>query len=720
MVERFRALDPEQPLAAARAAFGRSDWEGALAAAEQAINRAPDSVEALVLGVNSALRCDRLQVAIPWLEALLRLHPHQVQFQRMLSTALNNLGSGQQQAGESTAALSAYTRALAVWPDNPDALFNRAKLALAAGQNALALPDLRRLVANAPGDQAAAVLLAETEIAFDDAQPPRLARAALARLSRVPGVDALRLALAQADAGDGEAALASVIAIEDLAVAPRGASIATRLAENADAPRARAAFGHVAALAARGVQPFGLNWAIGQRLSLPQVYASRADLAAERAGFIAGLAALQAEYDPSMLARCAPRLEQLLWTNFLLAYQGHDDSGLLRDWGRFAGRCLDTFAPQLREPLPVRRPGPPRVGFLSSAFRYSTVGSYFASWVGAAHDAGWQVEVFQLGPVFDDFTSRIGARCQRLHRLDAPLAVLATQIRDADLDLLVMPDLGVDARIAVLGALSLARRQVMAWGQPCTSGSDRIDAFIGCASMEPQGASAHYTERLLLLPGIGTDYARPDPPRLLSRAELGLPRGHLYLVPQSPYKIHPDADAAIAAIAASDPDATLVFFGGDRPRSIALLRRRLGDALRAVGAQPERQLMFLPLVQRSRFLSICAACDVMVDTPHWSGGNTTIDALLSGLPVVSVPGGLMRGRQSMAMLGILGLEELIQPDAAAQARTAIAVATDGARRAEIARRIADGLPALFDGRAALAALQGHFRTLLAEAGADPA
>jgi CRISPR-associated protein Csy1 len=720
MVERFRALDPEQPLAAARAAFGRSDWEGALAAAEQAISRAPDSVEALVLGVNSALRCDRLLVAVPWLESLLRLHPHQVQFQRMLSTALNNLGSRQQQAGESTAALAAYTRALAVWPDNPDALFNRAKLALSAGQNALALPDLRRLVGNAPGDQAAAVLLAETEIAFDDAEPPRLARAALARLSRVPGVDALRLALAQADAGDGQAALASVTAIDDLGAAPRGASIAARLAENADAPRARAAFGHLATLAGRGAQPGGLQWAIGERLSLPQVYASHADLASERAGFIAGLAALDAEYGTPTLARCAPKLRQLLWTNFLLAYQGHDDASLLRDWGRFVGRCLDVFAPQLRAPLPARRPGPPRVGFLSSAFRYSTVGSYFASWIGAAHDAGWQVEVFQLGPVFDDFTSRIGQHCQRLHRLDAPLAALAAQIRDADLDLLVMPDLGVDARIAVLGGLSLARRQAMAWGQPCTSGSDRVDAFIGCATMEPENAAAHYVERLLLLPGIGTDYARPEPPKLLARAELGLPRGRLYLVPQSPYKIHPDADATMAAIAAADPDATLVLFSGDRPRSIALLRRRLGDALRAAGANPERQLLFLPLVQRSRFLSICAACDVMVDTPHWSGGNTTIDALLCGLPVVSVPGALMRGRQSMAMLRILGLDELIQPDAAAQARTAIAVAGDGAYRAELARRIGEGLPALFDGRRALAALQDHFRTLLAEAGADPA
>ena len=38
-------------------------------------------------------------------------------------------------------------------------------------------------------------------------------------------------------------------------------------------------------------------------------------------------------------------------------------------------------------------------------------------------------------------------------------------------------------------------------------------------------------------------------------------------------------------------------------------------------------------------------------------------ALIAGLPVVALPGALMRGRQSAAMVGILGLPELVCPDA---------------------------------------------------------
>ncbi|MFN9738277.1 MAG: tetratricopeptide repeat protein [Pseudomonadota bacterium] len=711
---------PGDPLGAARAAFAAGDWPAALAAAQAAVERLPGSVDALVLAVNSALRCDALARAVPWLEALLRAHPGHPQFTRMLSTAHNNLGARQQRAGDATAALGSFDHALAAWPDNTDALFNRAKLALAAGQTTTALPDLRRLSALAPRDVPVGVLLAETEIADDIADPPLRAREALARLAATPGIDRLRLAFAQADTGDGAGALDAVLALSDLTQAGNAGALAHRLAECSDAARARRAFDHLAGLAGRGREAPGLQWAIGARLALPRVYRDLAELETHRAGFAAGLDALDAEYDAVALARCAPRLEQLQWANFLLAYQGHNDAPLMHRFGTFTGRCLDAFAPPLRAPMPPRRPGAPRIGFLSSAFRHSTVGSYFASWVATAKSRGWRVEVFQLGPTFDDFTTRIGRDCDHLHRLDAPLDAIAGMVRGRELDLLVFPDLGADARVNVLGALRLARRQAMAWGQPTTSGSDRIDCFIGCAGMEPPDARAHYVEPdLRWLPGIGTHYAAPVPPARRSRAELGLPAGRLHLVPQSPFKIHPDTDAMLGTIAAADPDSVVLLFGSERPRSAALLRERLGRALRAAGADPDRQLRFLPLVPRQRFLEVCAVCDVMVDTPHWSGGNTTIDALLSGLPVITVPGALMRGRQSTAMLRALGLDELVCPDAAAQAATALAVAGDPARRVELARRIAAGLPDLLAGGGAMNVLGDHFAALLTEAGADP-
>jgi predicted O-linked N-acetylglucosamine transferase (SPINDLY family) len=116
---------------------------------------------------------------------------------------------------------------------------------------------------------------------------------------------------------------------------------------------------------------------------------------------------------------------------------------------------------------------------------------------------------------------------------------------------------------------------------------------------------------------------------------------------------------------------------------------------------------------RERFLQINAACDVMVDALHWSGGNTSIDALGCGLPVVTCPGAFMRARQSAAMLRLIGLDELVLGDGAALAAAAVAIAGDPDRRRALARRIGDGLPALFATDGLAAALGDHVEALLA-------
>ena len=47
----------------------------------------------------------------------------------------------------------------------------------------------------------------------------------------------------------------------------------------------------------------------------------------------------------------------------------------------------------------------------------------------------------------------------------------------------------------------------------------------------------------------------------------------------------------------------------------------------------------------------------MLDPAHWSGGNTALDAVHMGLPILTRRGTFMRGRQSAAMLDALGLGE---------------------------------------------------------------
>lgn len=106
-------------LATARAAFANGDWPAALAASRRAVDADPVSVAALALAVDSALRCDALASAVPWLEALLRLHPGHPLYMHLLASARHELAVRRQQDGADSVARRSPDR-MARQPDAGD------------------------------------------------------------------------------------------------------------------------------------------------------------------------------------------------------------------------------------------------------------------------------------------------------------------------------------------------------------------------------------------------------------------------------------------------------------------------------------------------------------------------------------------------------------------------------------------------------------------------
>jgi protein O-GlcNAc transferase len=493
-----------------------------------------------------------------------------------------------------------------------------------------------------------------------------------------------------------------------IGVAPRNAkarnALAEMLWETGAVEEARREFA-----ANRRDHPGSLKAALGSELLLPAVYAGKEHLGESRARYREGLERLVERREDFRYKRAGDALDDIRWTNFYLAYQGQNDRELQSRYGDFIGEVLAKEAPEfLAERKPRARVGSRlRVGFLSHFFFNCTAGRYFASWVLGLDTERVESFVYYTNPWVADDTRAIAAAAAHFRHLPKrSLQAIARQVLEDDLDVLVYPELGMHPDVFALASLRLAPVQCAGWGHPTTTGLPTIDWYLSCESMEPEGAQAHYRERLALLPGLGTNYARPSGEADGNRADFGLPEDrHLYLVPQSIFKIHPDNDALIADVLAADPRGLAVLFDAGHPALLDAFAARIAPVLAARGLSTERHLLFLPYVTHGQYLRVNRLCDVMLDTLHWSGGNTSLDALAMALPVVTLPGGLMRGRQSLGMLRTLGVEDVVAKDRDDFVRLAARLGADREWRRDVYDRIAAGTPGLFDRREPVQAFQ---------------
>jgi CRISPR-associated protein Csy1 len=574
----------------------------------------------------------------------------------------NNLGNALRDAGRWMESLAAFERAVAVDAKYALAWANLGAMQRLAGNDAGAEASLRRALALDAGVRGAMMTLGGLLHDRSD-----LATAA-----------DLFLRAARLDAADATACL----------------ELAQTLAERDDLPGAREAFAE-----AERRDPRMLRAAIGRALMLPMVAHSADALAEARRTYDEGLASLERALPARASGMSFEALQdELRWTNFLLAYQGEDDRALQARYGELLDRMLRPVAPPLTRG--AARGGRIKVGFASVFFRDGTAGRYFERWITDLPRDAFEVFVYHLVPGLDALGRRIADRADHLRHFPRwrPSQV-APQILGDALDVLVYPELGMGAVTFALAASRLAPLQCAGWGHPVTTGLPTIDVFLSSACMEPFDGASHYSERLVTLPGIGTRYAAPAP-QPAHRETSGLPRDvPLLLCPQSLFKIHPDNDALFARVLDAVPDGVLVLYEGRDPALTARFKARLARA----GIKDERCVM---LQQRSHeeFLAVNAGCDVMLDTLRWSGGNTSLDAIASGLPIVTLPGSFMRGRQSAGMLHTMGLHELVASDEDDYVRKAAAIATDRAYRRELSRRIEEARGRIFDDAAPTAAL----------------
>ena len=143
----------------------------------------------------------------------------------------------------------------------------------------------------------------------------------------------------------------------------------------------------------------------------------------------------------------------------------------------------------------------------------------------------------------------------------------------------------------MLAFARLAPVQCATWGHPVTTGIPTIDYFISNVDAEPADAAEHYTEQLVRMKNLPTYYAPPSVSSATrSRKDFGLEeKAHLYLCPQSLFKMHPEFDGILSAILRADPKGRIVLVNGryqnTQGRSKSPTRRALKVPRRCEHAQ---------------------------------------------------------------------------------------------------------------------------------------
>jgi predicted O-linked N-acetylglucosamine transferase (SPINDLY family) len=583
---------------------------------------------------------------------------------------LGNLLRRQQRVAEAEALLK---RALQLAPDTADALGNLALLRIDQGRFSEARELAERAAIRAPDTAlwwetagSAARLMLDADGAI-----PHLQRAA--QLAPDDPATQFELGLALETCGDDANAAAALARAE-------------RLAPDWQRVRWRSA------------------------LLLPAILADDAEAEAALARFDAGLESLAARLDLETPAAREAALEAATTTlPFNLHYLPGDHTRRQIRFGDLVAKAVRASLGDAvsRSDAPFTRDGRVRVGFVSSYLRNHIVARFFAGFITGLERTQFETWAWFNGDDADDVTAGIAAGVEHFNSGALPLATLAERIRSARLDVLVFPDLGLDPRQHALASLRLAPVQAAFYGHPVTSGLDSVDYFLSGDAIEPPHAQAHYRESLVRLPGLGAACVAPVAPGDSAWAHRLRAQGapHLMCL-QHPSKIAPQFDAVIAEILARS-GARLVCF--DRGAELTRrFRARLEPLLIERGVAPGA-LHVEPLHPYPDFLAGIAAADLILDTPGFSGGGTSLDALGTGAAIVAFDGSMARARQTSAMLRILGVEELIAADGPRYVELTLGLLADRERLAALRERIRGAAPRLFDARAPLAAFAQFLR-----------
>ncbi len=357
---------------------------------------------------------------------------------------------------------------------------------------------------------------------------------------------------------------------------------------------------------------------------------------------------------------------------FALDLSEGGDAEARRERERYNARFRQQGEPR-RHANPPDPERPLRVGYVSADFRHHSAG-FLVLPVLKAHDRA-RVRVYCYSGVSkpDHLTERFRALADVWHDVyDLDDDVLEALIRADEIDVLVdLSGHSAGNRLTVF-AREPAPVQVTAWGYATGTGLDAMRYFLADPIVVPTEARAAYFEEVVNLPSV-LCYEPPDaappvgPPPTLAN-------GHVtFGAFNRMEKVSPGVRDAWAAVMLRVPDARLIVKTG-RVSTDAACQQLVADLV-ARGVARER-IELRGNTTHTEHLSAHGDIDILLDTFPHGGGVTSVEALLMGVPVVTLLGERVAGRLAASFLTILGLGDLVADSPEAYVAIAARLAAD--------------------------------------------
>lgn len=539
------------------------------------------------------------------------------------------------ESGDYTRACAHYTRARQRQLSFELADCHREALALVAcGREAAAAPLLPPLLAAYPEHIGLWLLESQIQLALNQMRAAQQAAQQALRCSQQQNNPAGaaeswnqlgRIARQQPDAAAAERAFEQALNIEPAHLAARR--------NLADLYHERLCWQAARQCLLSGKHP-GHRWQAA--FVLPPVLASRAELAQVQQQLQADLAALVRQPQPlNDPWHSVGRLP------YYLTYLGLPEKPLLQQIARTLTRDAPTLSAIASRSQPLKDQ-PHKIGLVSGFFRAHTVTDLFGHLVSGLQTQDFEVHCFALMPpaLADAVTQQLQQTAQGFVFVPDDLQQARALLAEAQLDILLYLDIGMQPLSWYLATARLAPLQLLTWGHACTTGLDSLDGFISDIWLDLPDGQQHYSEPLLRLDQSLGQWQPPEmlPTRQRERFSQIPPDQPWYLCPQTLYKLHPDFDNTLAELLARDPQGQLLLIQGRHPAWQQTLMQRWSGQLDL------SRVHWLPPLSRSDYLQLLACGDVMLDPLPYGGGLTLMQALAMGVPVVTCRGSQLKNR----------------------------------------------------------------------------